>query len=293
MIELAHNLWIVERPQRFYGLEVGTRMTVIRLADGSVLLHSPVELDAEVRWELDAIGRVRYVVAPNRVHHLYAGDVAFSPGTSTASSSPTARSSSTAGARRYDAATRGCFGEGAMTESWPQQLEAWHDFYVIVGGAAAGLTGLMFIVVSLGPPGIVYRASRGVRAFVTPTVVFFASVLVVAAVMATPTLGPATVAVALAVGSIGMLVYLWSVEGHKQWRENNLDRLDWLWYIALPIVSYVATLAAAGAIFMRVAIGLELLGGAMLFLLVIAIHNAWDLVLWMTQQPRGGGTREA
>ncbi len=76
MIELAHNLWIVERPQRFYGLEVGTRMTVIRLADGSVLLHSPVELDAEVRWELDAIGRVRYVVAPNRVHHLYAGDVA-------------------------------------------------------------------------------------------------------------------------------------------------------------------------------------------------------------------------
>ena len=180
-----------------------------------------------------------------------------------------------------------------MTESWGQEIQAWHDFYVIIGGAAAGLTGLMFIVVSLGPPGIVYRASRGVRAFVTPTVVFFASVLVVAAVMATPTLGPATVAVALAVGSIGALVYLWIVEGHKQWRENNLDRLDWLWYIALPIVSYVATLAAAGAIFMRVAIGLELLGGAMLFLLVIAIHNAWDLVLWMTQQPRGGGTREA
>ncbi len=76
MIDLAQNLWIVERPQRFYGLEVGTRMTVIRLADGSLLLHSPVRLDADLRRELDAIGRVRYVVAPNRVHHLYAGDVA-------------------------------------------------------------------------------------------------------------------------------------------------------------------------------------------------------------------------
>ena len=76
LIQLAPQLWTVERPQRFYGLEVGTRMTVIRLADGSLLLHSPVSLDAELCRELDALGRVRYAVAPNRVHHLYAGDVA-------------------------------------------------------------------------------------------------------------------------------------------------------------------------------------------------------------------------
>ena len=67
---LAQDLWVVERPQRFYGLEVGTRMTVLRLADGSLLLHSAVELDAALRRELDAIGRVRFAVAPNRVHHL-------------------------------------------------------------------------------------------------------------------------------------------------------------------------------------------------------------------------------
>jgi len=78
MRELAANLWVVDRPQRFYGLEVGARMTVMRLADGSLLLHSPVELDAPLRRELDAIGSVRYAVAPNRVHHLYAGDVATS-----------------------------------------------------------------------------------------------------------------------------------------------------------------------------------------------------------------------
>jgi hypothetical protein len=74
--ELSTNIWVTERPQRFYGLEVGTRMTVIRLADGSLLLHSPVELDAELRRELEAVGRVRFAVAPNRVHHLYAGEVA-------------------------------------------------------------------------------------------------------------------------------------------------------------------------------------------------------------------------
>jgi len=74
--ELGENIWIVERRQRFYGLEVGARMTVIRLADGSLLLHSPVRLTPELRRELDAIGRVRFTVAPNRVHHLYAGEVA-------------------------------------------------------------------------------------------------------------------------------------------------------------------------------------------------------------------------
>jgi hypothetical protein len=76
--QLDRDLWVVERPQRFFGLEVGTRMTVIRLADGSLLLHSPVALDVGLRRALDALGPVRFVVAPNRVHHLYAGDVAKS-----------------------------------------------------------------------------------------------------------------------------------------------------------------------------------------------------------------------
>jgi len=74
--ELATDIWVEERRQRFYGLEVGTRMTVMRLADGSLLLHSPVALTPELRTELDALGPVRWVVAPNRVHHLRAGDVA-------------------------------------------------------------------------------------------------------------------------------------------------------------------------------------------------------------------------
>ena len=74
--QLAADLWIADRPQRFYGLEVGTRMTVIRLSDGSLLLHSPVALDQALRDELDALGPVRNVVAPNRFHHLYAGEAA-------------------------------------------------------------------------------------------------------------------------------------------------------------------------------------------------------------------------
>lgn len=73
---LADGLWVAERPLRFLGLPVGARMTVIRLDDGRLLLHSPLPLDAAMRAELDALGPVAYAVAPNRLHHLFAGDVA-------------------------------------------------------------------------------------------------------------------------------------------------------------------------------------------------------------------------
>ena len=40
--EIAPGLWVAERPHRFAGVELGARMTVIRLADGGLFVHSPV-----------------------------------------------------------------------------------------------------------------------------------------------------------------------------------------------------------------------------------------------------------
>ena len=49
-------------------------MTCIRLDDGSLFVHSPVKLDAELRKAVDERGPVRAVVAPNRFHHLFVGE---------------------------------------------------------------------------------------------------------------------------------------------------------------------------------------------------------------------------
>jgi hypothetical protein len=78
--ELAEGLWVHDAPFRVAGLRVGTRMTVARLADGSLFLHSPVALDAALRAELEAQGEVRHVVAPNRHHHLFLPDYRELPG---------------------------------------------------------------------------------------------------------------------------------------------------------------------------------------------------------------------
>src|SRR5436190_1190713 len=74
LIPIDANLWVCEQPLRFLGFQVGARMTLVRLSSGEVLAISPVRLTAELKAEVDAIGPVRQVVAPNLYHHLSAGD---------------------------------------------------------------------------------------------------------------------------------------------------------------------------------------------------------------------------
>ena len=72
----AESVWIAGAPQKYLGWQFGSRMTVLRLGDGSLLLHSPITLDDSLRSQIDALGPVAHIVAPNLFHHLYAGDAA-------------------------------------------------------------------------------------------------------------------------------------------------------------------------------------------------------------------------
>jgi hypothetical protein len=67
------ELWTADQTLRFWGFEVGARMTVARLADGGLWLHSPIEPTDALRAAVDALGPVRHLVAPNRYHHLFIG----------------------------------------------------------------------------------------------------------------------------------------------------------------------------------------------------------------------------
>ncbi|SDI75069.1 DUF4336 domain-containing protein [Paraburkholderia phenazinium] len=73
---ITNDLWHLQHQFVASGLSVSSRMTVVRLRDASLWLHSPVPLTAEVCAELAALGTVRYIVAPSKAHHLFAGDCA-------------------------------------------------------------------------------------------------------------------------------------------------------------------------------------------------------------------------
>ena len=71
LTEITTHLWRAEQPLKFSGAEVGARMVVVRLQGDRLLLHSPIRPTAEVRAEVDALGKVSYLVAPNSYHHLF------------------------------------------------------------------------------------------------------------------------------------------------------------------------------------------------------------------------------
>lgn len=69
MKTLADGVHVVDGNQRFLGLEVGARMTVLE-TDGGLLVHSPVDVSPD---SLSELGTPRWVLAPNLFHHLYVG----------------------------------------------------------------------------------------------------------------------------------------------------------------------------------------------------------------------------
>ena len=66
---VARDVFIVDSTIRGpFGLMLPVRMTVIRLADGDLLLHSPTRLTPALRHALERIGRIRHLVAPDTAH---------------------------------------------------------------------------------------------------------------------------------------------------------------------------------------------------------------------------------
>lgn len=67
---VAEDVWVADGGfVSFYGVPFPTRMTAIRLPDGGLLLHSPIGREPGLLAELEALGPVRHLVAPNWIHY--------------------------------------------------------------------------------------------------------------------------------------------------------------------------------------------------------------------------------
>jgi hypothetical protein len=162
-------------------------------------------------------------------------------------------------------------------------IEAWANFYVIVGSSAAGLTGLTFVVIALGSDrGMV--GLPGLRTFLTPIVMHFGTALWIAALLCIP--GHSVRSLALCSGVTGAVLSAYgSATSYRMYRGRATYHPvveDWIWNATLPLLCYLVLLAAGGLLLLQPAPALYLIGGAALTLLFIGIHNAWDLAVWMT-----------
>lgn len=69
--EIHHGLWHATHDHAPGGIQFRTRATLARLSDGGLWMHSPIPLDDALANQLDTLGDVRHLVAPNGWHHSF------------------------------------------------------------------------------------------------------------------------------------------------------------------------------------------------------------------------------
>ena len=74
--QFGHEIWTADGSDvvAMLGFHYPTRMVVIRLSGRDLFVWSPVALTDGLRAAADALGKVRYLVAPNSLHHVFIAD---------------------------------------------------------------------------------------------------------------------------------------------------------------------------------------------------------------------------
>jgi hypothetical protein len=166
-------------------------------------------------------------------------------------------------------------------------VNGWENFYVITGSSAAGLTGLTFVVIALASDAKMVHLS-GLRAFITPIVIHFSSVLWIACLMSVPGHTALSLAISIAVTGVAVTIYsLMTIVRMLRFQEYRPAGEDWIWNAILPALSCLSLLAAAKLVSQHPSLSLYIVGGVTLAMLVIGIHNAWDLAVWITAERPG------
>ena len=171
-----------------------------------------------------------------------------------------------------------------MQEAVLAPLAPWQNFSVIIGSAAATLTGLMFVVITLIAGARVRMPSPSggaLGAFSTPNVMHFGAVLLVAAILSAPWQALWYAGLLLGLSGLWGVSYVIIVLRRARRQTDYQPVLeDWLWHTVFPLISYTALFIAALVLLGNPAPALFVIAAAAVLLLFIGIHNAWDNVTY-------------
>ena len=71
---IKDQIWLLEYPVRFGGMDLFGRTTFIKLENGDLIVHDPCKINDLVKSKIDEIGVVKYIIAPGSYHHLFVTD---------------------------------------------------------------------------------------------------------------------------------------------------------------------------------------------------------------------------
>jgi len=164
-------------------------------------------------------------------------------------------------------------------------FEHWDSFYLLIGGAAGALIGLLFVVATLTQGRDRDSALRGASIYMSPVVLHLALVLVISAAATAPDVGASAAAAMLgAAGLIGAAVAARVVYALSLGKTFSGAHWTDLWcYGAMPLAADLALLASGmAAATAEPATAARAAAVSLVAVLLLAIRNAWDLVTWIS-----------
>jgi len=164
-------------------------------------------------------------------------------------------------------------------------LSTWHEFYILLGTAAAALVALLFVAVSIATSVLTAEpeSRRNTRTYMSPIVVHYANILFLSLTALIPTQTWQSFGLVIGLASIGNVIYA-IVITVKVHRNSYSDLADRFCYGAIPVLCYASGLVVAPLLLRQNTGGLDILAGAALLLLVINIRNAWDLMISLARR---------
>jgi hypothetical protein len=162
-------------------------------------------------------------------------------------------------------------------------LAPWHDFYMLIGTAAATLVGLTCVAASVGAAIFTEENEKALQSFLTPTVVHFAAVLFASLLTVAPLASVTALGTLLfPLGATGVLYSssVWLNVRSASYAANVL-MIDRMWYGLAPVFGYGVVAAASVALALGIGRGLVPLAGGLGFLMIAGIRNAWDMTVWI------------
>src|SRR5437763_2114592 len=125
-------------------------------------------------------------------------------------------------------------------------LGEWENFYVIVGSSAGALIGLQFVVMTLVAENPLARSAALGKALATPTIIHFAIVLLLSAIISAPWHSIGAVAILFGLIGVGGLIYVIIViQRIRTQTEYKPVFEDWLFHVIVPFAAYLALTVSA------------------------------------------------
>ena len=161
-------------------------------------------------------------------------------------------------------------------------FEGWDNYYLMVGGSAGALIGLMFVVMTLTAGRETSEIERGKKYYTSPIVWHLAVVLVLSGAAAAPAMpGGLFGLICMGLGVLGLLMGIRSAVGIVRFFTSPDFAFDTIRYGVAPALVYVGLIGSGWAVFVGCRWAASAVGADLMALLLVSIHAEWDLVTYL------------